>query len=1197
MSRSVERGLSGAFIGACAAFSFALGCVATPVLAQSAPSTPSSVITSPLTGATPPINDLIVIQGTASDTNGGAVAGVGVSTDGGMTWSLATGTTTWTYVWSPTAQGPVQINSQAFDTNGNYEVPGTGPGVPNVAMITVAAPVCPCSVFQPDQAPLGPISNDGTPIEAGMQFVPAVNGYITALSYYKPAGIGGTRTGNLWTSTGTNLASQVYTNESASGWQQVVLSTPVPVTAGTPYVVSYFSSTGDYLSTADYFLQQVGTGLVQGLAEGANGPNGVFQDTPSSTFPTTDAGGANYYADVVFNTTTLLSQTISFPAIANQVLGAVPFTPPVSASSGLPVSLTSLSPGTCTVNGTAVTLTAVGSCTLTASQPGDGVTYDVAIPVTQTFLIAAPALLNQTITFPTIAKQTLGAAPFAVAVSASSGLPVTLTSQTPTTCTVSGTTITLLGVGGCTLTANQPGDGVTYAAAAPVSQTFQINAALLSQTITFPAIASQTLGAPPFTATVSASSGLPVTLTSQTPTICAVSGTTITLLGVGGCMLTANQPGDGVTYAAAAPVSQTFQINAALLSQTITFPAIASQTLGAAPFTATVSASSGLPVTLTSQSATTCSVSGTTITLLGVGICTLTANQPGDGVTWSAAPPVTQMFSIGPAQVAQTITFPAVASHTVGAGPFTVTVSASSGLPVSLTSQTTGVCTVSGSTVTSVTSGTCTLTASQAGNGSYFAATPVAQSFVITTPSDSKWIVENRSQLTQSFTTAMASTFTVTKYPFFFQLDCAAVVNCYDANPAGPEAVPNFSANPNVPQQNSDWLLSTDALVLVVETPPTMTYFGITPYLFDQYYSTKISTNPTGTPGTVTVFESLTDTANLDVVGTTGSTTPGTNVFTQLAVFVITGDSNTYNDIEKEFVALGFPASAINLMTLPISAVPLKMGTATADDTFTVLLRTAYAANQNLLNNYTARTPIDLLLLQPIKARTLVALPAPTYRVPGDGHNESATLGTAQKQLVTTLLSKFSANYTYTSAKPTIVQTNNYLYSKDALHSNGDNPDALYTQDVGFTSSYIPGPNDLLLVVGVNHDAYYPGTTTPGTGTTTYFSNSVVNPSGNQEVLGLPDSWMAGSAIAMAGITSKSPLYATYQSLYAYTVGYNCAGQVWCATIPQPGGGNAGVPLGDPMCFVGRLYLDPLTKTRPEASEILFEDVYILKHK
>jgi hypothetical protein len=67
--------------------------------------------------------------------------------------------------------------------------------------------------------------------------------------------------------------------------------------------------------------------------------------------------------------------------------------------------------------------------------------------------------------------------------------------------------------------------------------------------------------------------------------------------------------------------------------------------------------------------------------------------------------------------------------------------------------------------------------------------------------------------------------------------------------------------------------------------------------------------------------------------------------------------------------------------------------------------------------------------------------------------------------------------------------------------------------------------------------------------------------------------------------------------LYAYTVGFNCTGQVWCATIPQPSNGNAGIPLGEPMRFVGRLYLDPLTKTRPLASEIIIDDVYILKYK
>jgi hypothetical protein len=1086
-----------------------LAWISYPAGAQSSTQVPSSIITSPLTGATIPINSTVVIQGTSSDTNGGVVAGVAVSTDGGVTWMPATGTSPWTFTWLPTSQGTVTINSQASDTGGNVETPGSGAGSPNVALITVTGPVCPCTVFSPSQTPLGSISNDGSPIEAGMQFVAQTNGFVTALRYYKPGGIGGTRTGNLWTSSGINLASQVFTGETASGWQQVTLATPVPISAGTTYVVSYFSSTGDYMSTPDYFTQSVGTGLVQAPAEGTNGPDGVYLDTPSSAFPTQDAGGANYYADVVFNTTTLLSQTITFPAIAGQNLGNPPLASPVSASSGLAVTLSSTSPATCSASGTTITLTAAGSCTITANQPGDGVTYAPAPPVTQTFLIS-PALLSQTITFPAIPTQTLGAAPFIPPVSASSGLPVTLSSTSPAICSASGTTITLIAAGSCAITANQAGDGVTYAPAPPVTQTFLISPALLSQTITFPAISNQTLGTPPFAPPVSASSGLPVTLTSQSPAACTVNGTTITLVAV--------------------------------------------------------------------------------------GICTVTASQPGNGI-YAAAAPVMQMFSIAPAQVAQTITFPAVPSHTVGAAPFPVTVSASSGLPVALASQTPGICTTSGSTVTSVAAGTCTLQASQPGNSSYFAATPVVQSFVITTASDSVWVVENRSQLTQSFTTAMTSTFKVTKFPFFFQLNCEAVVNCFDANPAGPEGFPNFSANPGIPQQTSDWLLSTGAIVLVTETPPTMTYFGVTPYLFEEYYSKQMPKNPTGTPGTVTVFESLTDTANLDVVGTTGSPTPGTNPFTQIAVFVITADTNTYHDIVNEFVALGLPASAINQMTLPITAVPLKMGTAVADDTFTVLLRTAYPANQSLLTNYVQRTPIDVLLMEPIKTRNLVALPTPTYRVPGDGHNESATLLTARNQLATKLVNEFSANYTVTKATLTVAQTQNYYAATNATPTNGDNPDALYTQEVGYTSSYIPGPNDLLLIVGVNHDAYFPGTAYPGTGTTTYFSNSVANPSGNQEVLGIPDSWMAGSAIAMAGINSSSSLYANYQSLYAYTVGYNCTGQIWCATIPQPSNGNVGIPQGDPMRFLGRLYLDPLTKTRPLSSEIIFDDVYILKYK
>ncbi len=77
----------------------------------------------------------------------------------------------------------------------------------------------------------------------------------------------------------------------------------------------------------------------------------------------------------------------------------------------------------------------------------------------------------------------------------------------------------------------------------------------------------------------------------------------------------------------------------------------------------------------------------------------------------------------------QTITFGHLADKTYGDPDFTVSATASSGLPVSFTAQ--GTCTVSDSGVHITGAGSCTITAQQAGNASYNAATDVAQSFNI----------------------------------------------------------------------------------------------------------------------------------------------------------------------------------------------------------------------------------------------------------------------------------------------------------------------------------------------------------------------------------------------------------------------------------------------------------------------------------
>ncbi|MGY2132960.1 N,N-dimethylformamidase beta subunit family domain-containing protein [Hymenobacter sp. HD11105] len=256
---------------------------------------PTVAITSPTAGATLPGGQPITISGTASDAN--VVAGVEVSTDGGTSWQRATGTTNWTYAWTPTTQGPATIRSRAFDDSGNMGAPVTV----SVTISEIAPPTCPCTVFQPTTTPTGTLENDGNQaIQLGMKFRATTNGFITGTRFYKQTGNIGTHTGQLYSSTGTLLASATFINESASGWQQVAFGNPVAITAGTTYIISYHSSAGHYSADNSGFAQTVINGPLRGLANGEDGTNGVYAYTPSPGFPTQNFQSSNYFVDVVF---------------------------------------------------------------------------------------------------------------------------------------------------------------------------------------------------------------------------------------------------------------------------------------------------------------------------------------------------------------------------------------------------------------------------------------------------------------------------------------------------------------------------------------------------------------------------------------------------------------------------------------------------------------------------------------------------------------------------------------------------------------------------------------------------------------------------------------------------------------------------------------------------------------------------------
>jgi alpha-tubulin suppressor-like RCC1 family protein len=160
-------------------------------------------------------------------------------------------------------------------------------------------------------------------------------------------------------------------------------------------------------------------------------------------------------------------QTITFGVLQDRWNGDQPFTVSATASSSLPVSFSAA--GNCTVSGALVSLTSVGSCTITAWQPGNQ-GYNPAPSVARTFAITE--FQAQTISFSALPNKTYGDPDFTVSATASSGLPVSFSAAGNCT-VVAGATVHLTGAGSCTVTASQEGNNV-YKPAPQVPQTFPI---------------------------------------------------------------------------------------------------------------------------------------------------------------------------------------------------------------------------------------------------------------------------------------------------------------------------------------------------------------------------------------------------------------------------------------------------------------------------------------------------------------------------------------------------------------------------------------------------------------------------------------------------------------------------------------------------------------------------------------------------
>ncbi|MET3769598.1 hypothetical protein ABIB15_002302 [Marisediminicola sp. UYEF4] len=182
-----------------------------------------------------------------------------------------------------------------------------------------------------DQAPTTAASTDPDAVELGMAFTVSQPGTVTGIRFFKGTGNSGTHRGTLWSSAGQNLASVTFTNETATGWQTANLQSPVTLTVGQRYVVSYLAPNGRYALTSNYF----NTPRTNGPITADTTSNGRYRYGSTGGFPTASWNASNYFVDIVFVTGGTVEPVPVSVTSTSPTAGQTNVTPSITVSAGL----------------------------------------------------------------------------------------------------------------------------------------------------------------------------------------------------------------------------------------------------------------------------------------------------------------------------------------------------------------------------------------------------------------------------------------------------------------------------------------------------------------------------------------------------------------------------------------------------------------------------------------------------------------------------------------------------------------------------------------------------------------------------------------------------------------------------------------------------------------------------------------------
>jgi uncharacterized protein YjdB len=570
----------------------------TTLTAQTAP---LALITTSVPGGT--VNMAYSATLTAS---GGTLPYAWAIDSGSLPPGLSLNTASGAIAGTPTVTGTNTFTVRVYDSGTSVQTAA------RQFSLTIAALPAVATIWPGTATPATADSGPDSAAELGVKFKSDFAGKITGIRFYKATANTGAHVGNLWSSTGTLLGSTTFSNETASGWQQMLLASPVAITSNTVYVASYHAISGHYSEDDNYFATVgVDNPPLHALANGVSGGDGVYAYGASSVFPNQTWSSANYWVDVVFQAVvapTLVSLVVT-PANPTNLVGTTQqFAATGTYSDGSTQNLTSQAAWAsskttvATINASGLA-TAVSAGTATISARLAGVTNSI------TFTVKAPPPLTSIAVTPANLTNLVGATQqFTATGTYSDGSTQNVTSQatwsslkaTVATINASGLA-TAVSAGSTTISAAMAGvtNGTTFTVKAPPT---------LTSIVVTPANPTNLVGATQqFTATGTYSDGSTQNVTSQVTW--SSSKTAVATIN-GSALATAVSAGTATISAALSGVtgSTTLTVQAVLLAITtaslptgtvsVEYSAPLTASGGTLPYTWSL-ASGGLPAGLT----------------------------------------------------------------------------------------------------------------------------------------------------------------------------------------------------------------------------------------------------------------------------------------------------------------------------------------------------------------------------------------------------------------------------------------------------------------------------------------------------------------------------------------------------------------------------------------------------------------------